>query len=78
MSFSIRTDRAHCGRPFLGDAVILASTRCVVGRVATRHSISVMTHSAILSGAGASRFFTSLSFSGHVSRHQHSAHHRPL
>lgn len=59
--------------------MILASTRRVVGRLASRHSMSVMTHSSILSGAGVgtSRFFTSSCFSGHVSKHQHSAHHRP-
>lgn len=33
--------------------MILASTRCVVGRLANGHSMSVMTHSLILSGAGA-------------------------
>lgn len=50
-----------------------------VGRLAPRHSMSVMAHSSILSGAGVgkSRFFTSFAFSGHVSKHQHSAHHRP-
>lgn len=30
--------------------MILASTRRVVGRLASRHSMSVMTHSSILSG----------------------------
>lgn len=31
MSFPIRTDWADCGRPFLADAMILSSTRCVSG-----------------------------------------------
>lgn len=34
ISFLIRTDRAHCGRPFLGDAAVLRSTRCIVGSLA--------------------------------------------